>query len=314
MKNIFVICDRYDNYTYDCSSFTNLIVYISNVFREKNLTCVVTEPIYDLYAKQIKGLCDSAIVLKTDSNIDYTCTDYCHSLHEALMNKDIDYIFTPSSITGRCICAYLSGKFNAGATADVVSVENVDDDVVYKRTTTFNNKISTIKCLSKPQISSLKIQKVSENKKTDTDDMDVIYSFLRKIEDSKIIRRETADVDDFDLSNVVIGIGRGIEKNEVEKIKVFAVKFKIPIVCSRAAVEDGLFPYSKQVGQSGKSIASSLYIAIGISGAIQHLVGVMNCKKIIAINPDKSAAIHKIADISIYLKIDEIIKSFSLKR
>jgi electron transfer flavoprotein alpha subunit len=71
------------------------------------------------------------------------------------------------------------------------------------------------------------------------------------------------------------------------------------LACTRPVVEAGLMPYERQVGQTGKTVSPKLYIAVGVSGAIQHLVAIQNAEKIIAINSDEKAPIFQIADVGI---------------
>jgi electron transfer flavoprotein alpha subunit len=71
------------------------------------------------------------------------------------------------------------------------------------------------------------------------------------------------------------------------------------VACSRPVVEAGLMPYERQVGQTGKTVAPKLYVAIGVSGAIQHLVGMQGAEKVIAVNADPHAPIFKVADVGL---------------
>jgi electron transfer flavoprotein alpha subunit len=78
------------------------------------------------------------------------------------------------------------------------------------------------------------------------------------------------------------------------------------VACSRPVVESGLMPYERQVGQTGKTVAPKLYIGVGVSGAVQHLVAIQGAEKIVAINSDPNAPIFKVADVGIvgnYLEV-----------
>ena len=100
---------------------------------------------------------------------------------------------------------------------------------------------------------------------------------------------ETAGGDSLGNSRIVVGVGRGVKKKEtVEHICQWAKRLGAAVAGSRAAVEAGLIDAHLQVGQTGQTIAPDLYIAIGISGQIQHTAGIAGAKRIIAINPDKT--------------------------
>ena len=109
-------------------------------------------------------------------------------------------------------------------------------------------------------------------------------------------------------SKIVFGVGRGIKgKNDLELVKKVARKYNAVIAGSRGIVEDGLIEKENQIGQSGISVSPDIYVAIGISGASQHMVGVKNAKKIIAINSYQRAPIFSYAD---YCIIDDFRNVF----
>lgn len=87
----------------------------------------------------------------------------------------------------------------------------------------------------------------------------------------------------------------------------FADKLNAKICCSRAAVDDGKFPYDCQVGLTGKAVAPDVYIALGISGAVQHTCGMENSGTVIAVNPDKNARIFEFADYGVLDKAENLL-------
>ena len=109
-------------------------------------------------------------------------------------------------------------------------------------------------------------------------------------------------------SRIVVGIGRGVKKKEtVERICQWAKQWGAAVAGSRAAVEAGLIDAHLQVGQTGQTIAPDLYIAIGISGQIQHTAGIAGAKRIVAINPDKTAPIFNVADYGWAVPVEEAL-------
>ena len=108
----------------------------------------------------------------------------------------------------------------------------------------------------------------------------------------------TVRMEEKENSGVVFGLGRGAAE-QIEDYKRLAKKYNAEIAASRALVDMGLAPYEEQVGLTGKIIAPRVYVACGISGAVQHTCGFENAGTVIAINPDKDARIFDFADFGI---------------
>jgi electron transfer flavoprotein alpha subunit len=110
-------------------------------------------------------------------------------------------------------------------------------------------------------------------------------------------------------AKIVVSAGFGVKSEEsLEKIRKFAETIGGVCACSRRIVETGLMPHSKQVGQSGKTISPDIYIAIGISGAVQHIAGMKTASKIIAVNSDPDAEIFSVAHIGFVMDAEKWIE------
>lgn len=124
----------------------------------------------------------------------------------------------------------------------------------------------------------------------------------------KETRFENRDAARLDTANIIVAVGRGCcQPEDLEIIQRLAENLGAVVAGSRPLVEEGLLPHTRQVGQSGITVSPDLYLAVGISGAIQHLVGMNASKKIIAINSDPQAPIFKIADLGIVADAREIL-------
>ncbi|MCP4159897.1 MAG: electron transfer flavoprotein subunit alpha/FixB family protein, partial [Deltaproteobacteria bacterium] len=144
-------------------------------------------------------------------------------------------------------------------------------------------------------------------------DEDIISYEEIEISDDSYTSLNISSMDDDNSSiedaEVVIGAGRGAEDEDViELIHEFAKFFKNGGVgASRPLCDAGIFPYSHQIGETGKVISPKLYIACGVSGSNQHIAGVRQAQEIIAINKDPQAAIFQIADIGVVASLEEFL-------
>ncbi len=120
-------------------------------------------------------------------------------------------------------------------------------------------------------------------------------------------KKDTAfDKNPLETAKVVIGIGRGVKKSLIPQIEKIAEKINAEIGCTRPVADSGILPLNKVIGDSGVDIHPKVYIALGISGAIQHTSGV-NAQYVVAVNSDKNAPIFAISTLPILGKVEEII-------
>jgi electron transfer flavoprotein alpha subunit len=129
--------------------------------------------------------------------------------------------------------------------------------------------------------------------------------------------REAAQTVDLSAANIIVSVGRGIrEKDNLPIVEELAKAFGAELAASRPICDNGWLPMERQVGSSGQTVAPKLYVAVGISGAIQHLVGMMGSRAVVAINKDENAPIFEIADYGIVGDLFEVVPALTeaLKR
>ncbi len=124
--------------------------------------------------------------------------------------------------------------------------------------------------------------------------------------------REAAHTVDLGAAAVIVSVGRGIgEETNIGMVKELADALGAELAASRPICDNGWLPMERQVGSSGQTVSPKLYLAVGISGAIQHLVGMKGSKAVIAINKDQHAPIFEVADFGVVGDLFEIVPALT---
>jgi electron transfer flavoprotein alpha subunit len=156
----------------------------------------------------------------------------------------------------------------------------------------------------RPQMASVRPNVFSVPEREDEKELVVIHHdanaalATRRIKIAETVMKEVALKDVSDAEIVICG-GYGLGKENFSLIHEMAIKVGAAVGATRKVVDEGWAPYDAQIGQTGKTVAPDLYIACGVSGALQHSIGIKNAKRIIAVNNDPSAAIFSLADVAI---------------
>jgi electron transfer flavoprotein alpha subunit len=190
----------------------------------------------------------------------------------------------------------ISAKLDTQQISDIISVESEN---TFKRPIYAGSCIATVK--SNDSVKLITVRSTAFDPVT-LDNSDVPVESIDPVDASKIsefVSEEIAKSDRPELTaaNIVISGGRGMQSGDnFHLLDSIADKLGAAVGASRAAVDAGFVPNDYQVGQTGKIVAPDLYIAVGISGAIQHLAGMKDSKVIVAINKDEDAPIFQVAD------------------
>ncbi|MCO7227930.1 FAD-binding protein [Halomonas sp. CnH100-B] len=243
---------------------------------------------------------------------------YAHQLAEPMgvllveLAGDYTHVLASASTTGKNVLPRLAALKDVSQLSDVIGVESAD---TFLRPIYAGNAIATVKsddALKVITIRTTGFDAVGTSGSATTEAVD----FVADNAQSSFVKQELAQSDRPELggAKVVISGGRGMGNGENFKLlDGIADKLGAAIGASRAAVDAGFVPNDMQVGQTGKIVAPELYIAVGISGAIQHLAGMKDSKVIVAINKDDEAPIFQVADYGLVGDLFEILPELESK-
>ncbi|MFX1312014.1 MAG: electron transfer flavoprotein subunit alpha/FixB family protein, partial [Promethearchaeota archaeon] len=238
---------------------------------------------------------------------DYLAEAYSSILIDLIEKNLPNIILFPATKLGKDLAPRIAGSLEVGLTADCIDLNIQDGNLLQTRTVYGGNYLVDIICPNKrPQMATVRSNVMEKSEVTDkieTEIMKIPIDIDPSQLKTKIIEKiETtiSDVKPIDEADVIVSGGRGIGSAENFKIiDELAEVLNAAVGASRAAVDAGWKPKSCQVGQSGIIVCPNLYIACGISGTTQHLVGMKSSKKIIAINKDPNAPIFEFCDYGI---------------
>jgi len=240
-------------------------------------------------------------------------TTYSHPLAEELANLvislagDYDAILAPATTTGKNFAPRVAAALDVAQISDIVEVVSED---TFKRPIYAGNAIATVQTSDAKKV--ITVRATAFDKAASEGGSAAIENTgaADKAGISEFVSAELSKSDRPELTSakIIISGGRGMGSGEnfviIDKV---ADKLGAAVGASRAAVDAGFVPNDYQVGQTGKIVAPELYIAVGISGAIQHLAGMKDSKIIVAINKDEDAPIFQVADYGLVADLFEAV-------
>lgn len=243
----------------------------------------------------------------------YSPTAYRDILLEFTNSIQPEYLIFSNSSLGRDLAPRISVKLNAGCIIDCVDITNIGGELIFTRPVFAGKALMELKFNTDVKILTLR-PNVFKPVSADVEKLVV----LEKTVDNPNLKTKVVEFKksegklDVSEADIIVSGGRGLKGPEnfhlVEKL---AEALGGAVGASRAVVDAGWRPHSEQVGQTGKTVSPTLYVACGISGAIQHLAGMSSSKYIVAINKDKDAPIFAVADYGIAGDIFEILPTLT---
>lgn len=282
-----------------------------------------------LLGYQVEALADKLIKYGTDKVIygesqlleTYTTDAYTKVLSQLIQERKPEIFLIGGTKIGRDLAPRVAARVHTCLTADCTELDvDLENRRLLKTKPAFSgNLMATIICPNhRPQMATIR-PGVMEKAKYDDNRRGKIEKFVPQLKEEDIRTRVIEYIKESSLqmkleeAKIIVAGGRGLGGPEGFKLlEKLAEKLGGVIGASRAAVEAGWISQEHQIGQTGKTVRPELYIACGISGAIQHTAGMKDSKRIVAINKDKNAPIFHIADYGIVGDVHEVIPELIL--
>lgn len=283
----------------------------------KKLNCEVNglliTPNFQTCEETLRTPFDKVYVVQDERLKNYSTEYYSKIAIDVVKQVSPQILLIGATTQGRDIAPQITSTLETGLTADCTGLDINDKGMLAATRPTFGGKLmATILCKNFPQTATvrpkvLKSDDVVELKPTQYIEMSVdIENIELKVNLLEVIKKSVnSSLED---AEIIVAGGRGMrDKDGFNMLYELAKKLNATVGASRLAVESGFADSSIQIGQTGKTVTPKIYIACGISGAIQHTVGMSGSKKIIAINKDANAPIFKIADFGVVGDVFDVL-------
>jgi electron transfer flavoprotein alpha subunit len=250
---------------------------------------------------------DKILVADHEALAEYLTDQYTQVAAEAVAKEDPAVVILGASTLGKDLSARLSARLGAPLAMECVAVRVEDGNIIATRPMYGGKVVAEVALNGKPQMVTIRpnamsiaeTQGAGNAEKLAVEPQDSVLQFVeKKLETGKIELTE---------ADIVVSGGRGMGGSDYTALEKLAELLGGAVGASRSAVDEGWRPHSDQVGQTGKVVSPNLYIACGISGAIQHLAGMSSSKVIVAINKDEEAPIFSKADYGLVGDLHELV-------
>jgi electron transfer flavoprotein alpha subunit len=255
---------------------------------------------------------DKTLVGDDPALADYTTEAYANVLFDIVKERDPKVVLLGASMRGKDLSARLAACLDTGLAMDCVALR-VDGDTVMATRPMFGGKVlAEVSIQGTPQMAAIRpnvMEIVAAEKAAEVETVAVHVGVVK----TRLLEKKVEGGARMDLTeaDIIVSGGRGMGGPDFSLLEELAETLGGTVGASRSAVDEGWRSHSDQVGQTGKVVSPSLYIACGISGAIQHLAGMGTSKYIVAINKDSEAPIFKKADYGIVEDLFKVVPALT---
>lgn len=259
---------------------------------------------------------DNVLVCDHKELANYTTDGYTKVICDLASERKPGIIFVGATFIGRDLGPRVAARLTTGLTADCTQLDVVPEEngaLLATRPAFGGNLMATIACPDhRPQMATVrpgvfaKVEEKKENFNVETIEVNLKAEDIR----TKVLEvvKDAKDVVDIGEAKVLVAGGRGVGSQEnFDKLRELAEVLGGTVAASRGAIDKGWIERDYQVGQTGKTVRPNIYIACGISGAIQHTAGMQDSDMIIAVNKDETAPIMKLADYAIVGDVNKVL-------
>lgn len=258
-------------------------------------------------AKKLFAVSDAALS-------DYSTEAYASAIGQVISQVSPDVVLFSATSNGRDLAPRLGARFDAGVASDVSGLEIVEGKLRGRRPMYSGRAFEMVEVDSKPAIATCRTNAFPVEE-SGAATPEVVEVAPKPVESkAKLIETKSPEAGELSIAeaDVIVSGGRGLkEAQNFSLIRDLAHALGGAVGASRATVDAGWIDHQHQVGQTGRVVSPNLYIAAGISGAIQHLAGMSSSKHIIAINKDPEAPIHRVADLAVIGDLFQVLPALT---
>lgn len=317
-KNVYVFAEQRDgNIQKVAYELVGKARELADTLDEKVYAVLVGQDMNTQAESLIAAGADGVVLVQDEMLAEYTTEAYAKAVVAVIKEKDPEIFLIGATAIGRDLAPRVSARIHTGLTADCtgLAIDEESRNLLMTRPAFGGNIMATIVCENhRPQMATvrpgvMKALAADESRTGAIEEIKVEFSAAdMPVELVEVIREERATADITEAKILVSG-GRGMgnAENFYNLLNPLAEILGGAVAASRSAVDSGWIDHERQVGQTGKTVRPDLYLACGISGAIQYVAGMENSEYIVAINKNETAAIFEVADLGIVGNVNTLL-------